>query len=91
MRLLAPGGWLVSASCSFHVRRPEFLAMLAGAAADSGRRLTLHAKPTGNGSQYGLTSAYEDVRSGVSEVQKVCTITEQPDQLTLRSPIIRVS
>jgi 23S rRNA (cytosine1962-C5)-methyltransferase len=43
MRLLAPGGWLVSASCSFHVRRPEFLAMLAGAAADSGRRLTLHA------------------------------------------------
>ena len=42
MRLLAPGGWLVSASCSFHVRRPEFLAMLAGAAADSGRRLTLH-------------------------------------------------
>ena len=43
MRLLAPGGWLLSASCSFHVRRPEFLAMLAGAAADSGRRLTLHA------------------------------------------------
>jgi 23S rRNA (cytosine1962-C5)-methyltransferase len=43
MRLVAPGGWLVSASCSFHVRRPEFLAMLAGAAAESGRRLTLHA------------------------------------------------
>jgi 23S rRNA (cytosine1962-C5)-methyltransferase len=41
MRLLAPGGVLVTASCSFHVRRPEFLQMLAEAAADSGRRLTL--------------------------------------------------
>lgn len=39
MRLLAPGGFLLSASCSFHLRRPEFYAMLAGAAADSGRRL----------------------------------------------------
>ncbi|MDZ4675358.1 MAG: class I SAM-dependent rRNA methyltransferase [Gemmatimonadota bacterium] len=39
MRLLAPGGVLLSASCSFHLRRPEFLAMIAGAAADSGRRL----------------------------------------------------
>jgi len=39
MRLLAPGGILVSASCSFHLRWPEFLAMIAGAAADSGRRL----------------------------------------------------
>lgn len=43
LRLVAPGGWLVSASCSFHVRRPEFLAMLADAAADSGRRVVLHA------------------------------------------------
>ncbi len=41
MRLLAPGGHLLTASCSFHVRRPEFLHMLAGAAADSGRRLVL--------------------------------------------------
>jgi 23S rRNA (cytosine1962-C5)-methyltransferase len=41
MRLLAPGGVLVTASCSFHVRRPEFLQMLSEAAADSGRRLTL--------------------------------------------------
>jgi 23S rRNA (cytosine1962-C5)-methyltransferase len=41
MRLLAPGGTLVTASCSFHVRLPMFLEMLAGAAADSGRRLTL--------------------------------------------------
>ena len=41
MRLLAPGGTLVTASCSFHVRLPLFLEMLADAAADSGRRLTL--------------------------------------------------
>lgn len=43
MRLLAPGGHLLTASCSFHVRRPEYLEMLAAAAADSGRRLVLRA------------------------------------------------
>jgi 23S rRNA (cytosine1962-C5)-methyltransferase len=43
MRLLAPGGHLVTASCSFHVHRAEFLAMLSSAAADSGRRLELRA------------------------------------------------
>ncbi len=43
MRLVADGGWLVTASCSFHVHRAEFFEMLAGAAAASGRRLTLHA------------------------------------------------
>lgn len=41
MRLLTPGGTLVTASCSFHVRRPEFEAMLAAAAADARRRMTL--------------------------------------------------
>ena len=41
MRLLAPGGVLLTASCSFHVRRPEFEAMLESAAQDSGRRLVL--------------------------------------------------
>lgn len=41
LRLLTPGGHLVTASCSFHVRRPEFERMLAEAAADSGRRVTL--------------------------------------------------
>ena len=41
MRLLAPGGRLVTASCSFHVRLPAFLEMLSGAAATSGRRITL--------------------------------------------------
>ncbi len=41
MRCLAPGGILVTASCSFHVRLPDFLAMLAEAAGDSGRQLLL--------------------------------------------------
>ena len=39
MRCLAPGGILLTASCSFHVRLPAFLAMLAEAAGDSGRRI----------------------------------------------------
>lgn len=41
MRLLAPAGALLTASCSFHVRLPQFLAMLAEAAGDSGRRLVM--------------------------------------------------
>jgi 23S rRNA (cytosine1962-C5)-methyltransferase len=41
MRLLAPGGVLLTASCSFHVRLPHFLGMLSEAGADSGRRLIL--------------------------------------------------
>ena len=41
MRSLAPGGLLLTACCSFHVRLPDFLAMLAEAAGDSGRRIHL--------------------------------------------------
>ena len=41
MRLLAPGGLLFTASCSFHLTKPLFLEMLHDAAADSGRRLAL--------------------------------------------------
>ena len=41
MRLLNPGGVLLSASCSFHVRRAEFLEAIAAAARDSGRTLTV--------------------------------------------------
>jgi 23S rRNA (cytosine1962-C5)-methyltransferase len=41
MQLLAPGGTLFTASCSHHVHRGDFFAMLADAAADSGRRLQL--------------------------------------------------
>jgi 23S rRNA (cytosine1962-C5)-methyltransferase len=39
MRCLAPGGVLLTASCSFHLRLPDFLAMLTEAAGDSGRRI----------------------------------------------------
>lgn len=41
MQLLQPGGWLLTASCSFHVHRGDFFGMLADAAADSGRRMAL--------------------------------------------------
>lgn len=41
LRLLAPGGVLVTASCSHHVKREAFQALLAEAAADSGRRVTI--------------------------------------------------
>jgi len=41
MRCLSPGGVLLTASCSFHVRLPDFMTMLADAAADSGRRILL--------------------------------------------------
>lgn len=39
MRLLAPGGVLVTASCSFHVSRVGFLDAVTAAARDSGRLL----------------------------------------------------
>ncbi|HZS60628.1 MAG TPA: class I SAM-dependent rRNA methyltransferase [Gemmatimonadaceae bacterium] len=41
MRLLAPGGLLYTASCSFHLSKADFLAVLQDAAADSGRRIAL--------------------------------------------------
>jgi 23S rRNA (cytosine1962-C5)-methyltransferase len=41
MKMLAPNGILLSASCSFHLSKASFLEMLAAAAADSGRRLML--------------------------------------------------
>jgi 23S rRNA (cytosine1962-C5)-methyltransferase len=41
MRSLAPGGTLLTASCSFHIRLPEFLGVLREAAADSGQRIYL--------------------------------------------------
>ncbi len=41
MRILAPGGVLLTASCSFHVRLPQFLSMLSEAAGDSGRTIML--------------------------------------------------
>ena len=41
MRLLARGGMLFTASCSFHLTKPLFLDMLADAARDSGRRIAI--------------------------------------------------
>jgi 23S rRNA (cytosine1962-C5)-methyltransferase len=41
MRLLAPGGVLYTASCSYHLTRSLFLDMIERAARDSGRRLEL--------------------------------------------------
>lgn len=43
LRLLAPGGLLFTASCSFHLHRALFMEMLQAAAADSGRRVALRA------------------------------------------------
>ena len=39
MKILAPGGVLFTSSCSYHVNRDVFNAMLADAARDSGRRI----------------------------------------------------
>jgi 23S rRNA (cytosine1962-C5)-methyltransferase len=41
LKLLAPGGRLFTASCSFHVGRRQFTTMLAAAAADAGRPMVL--------------------------------------------------
>jgi 23S rRNA (cytosine1962-C5)-methyltransferase len=43
MRLLSPGGMLYTASCSYHLTKADFVAMLREAAADSGRRMILRA------------------------------------------------
>jgi 23S rRNA (cytosine1962-C5)-methyltransferase len=39
LKMLRPGGLLVTCSCSFHMEQSEFSEMLATAAADAGRRL----------------------------------------------------
>ena len=41
MRMLEPGGWLFTCSCSHHVHRGDFFAMLGEAAQDAGRRMQL--------------------------------------------------
>jgi 23S rRNA (cytosine1962-C5)-methyltransferase len=41
MRLLSPGGILLTASCSFHVPRADFLEAVTAAARDSGRVLSI--------------------------------------------------
>lgn len=41
MRMLAPNGVLLTASCSFHLSKAMFLEVLEAAAADSGRRIVV--------------------------------------------------
>lgn len=41
LRALPAGGWLVTASCSSHLREVDFLALIAEAAAQAGRTLTV--------------------------------------------------
>jgi len=41
LKMLRPGGILVTCSCSFHVSEGEFLAMLGSAAVDAGRRVRI--------------------------------------------------
>ncbi len=41
LKMLRPGGTLITCSCSFHVTEGEFLEMLGSAAADAGRRVRL--------------------------------------------------
>ncbi len=41
LKMLRPGGVLVSCSCSFHVSEAEFLGMLGSAAADADRRVRI--------------------------------------------------
>jgi 23S rRNA (cytosine1962-C5)-methyltransferase len=41
LKMLRPGGLLVTCSCSFHVEQSQFLEMLGSAAANTGRRLRI--------------------------------------------------
>ena len=41
LKMLRPGGVLITCSCSFHVSEGEFLEMLGSAAADAGRRVRI--------------------------------------------------
>lgn len=41
LKMLRPGGLLVTCSCSFHVDQGQFLAMLEAATADAGRRVRI--------------------------------------------------
>jgi 23S rRNA (cytosine1962-C5)-methyltransferase len=43
MRLLAPGGMLFTASCSYHLGKAAFLDMIRDASAEAGRRMILRA------------------------------------------------
>lgn len=46
MKMLAPGGALITSTCSYHMSEESFLNVLAGAAADAGRSVKLIEKRT---------------------------------------------
>jgi 23S rRNA (cytosine1962-C5)-methyltransferase len=46
MKMLTPGGTLITSTCSFHMSEESFLNVLAGAAADAGRSVQLIEKRT---------------------------------------------
>jgi 23S rRNA (cytosine1962-C5)-methyltransferase len=46
MKMLAPGGTLITSSCSYHMSEESFLNVLAGAAADAGRSVRVIEKRT---------------------------------------------
>jgi len=59
MRVLAPAGVLFTCSCSYHVSREVFAAMIADAAKDSGRRLQLLAVTGASGDHPELVNVPE--------------------------------
>ncbi|MGH7672936.1 MAG: class I SAM-dependent rRNA methyltransferase [Gemmatimonadales bacterium] len=59
MRILAPAGALFTCSCSYHVSREVFAAMIADAARDSGRRLQLLAVTGASGDHPELVNVPE--------------------------------
>jgi 23S rRNA (cytosine1962-C5)-methyltransferase len=46
LKLLRPGGYLITCTCSYHIKEHDFLNILASAAADAGAQLILREKRT---------------------------------------------
>lgn len=61
LRALPPGGWLATATCSSHVDEASFLNMLADAARETGRLLTL-ATVAGAGPDHPVLPAFPEGR-----------------------------
>ncbi|MFZ0312068.1 MAG: class I SAM-dependent rRNA methyltransferase [Candidatus Korobacteraceae bacterium] len=59
LKMLRPGGILITCSCSFHVSEAEFLEMLGGAAADAGRVVRVLEKRGAAGDHPGLLNVPE--------------------------------
>jgi 23S rRNA (cytosine1962-C5)-methyltransferase len=46
MKLLRTGGHLITSTCSYHIKEPDFLDIVSSAAADVGARLVIVEKRT---------------------------------------------